>query len=130
MAVNPSYLAFVLEQLQSLPAVGSRRMFGGVGLYSADVFFGLLDNDTLYFKVDDESVKEYQAAGSGPFRPYPDRPEQAMHGYYQVPASVLEDADGLARWARRAVAVGAASARAKRGRRRNTRRAPRRKPAR
>jgi TfoX/Sxy family transcriptional regulator of competence genes len=27
-------------------------MFGGVGLYAADVFFGILAADTLYFKVD------------------------------------------------------------------------------
>ena len=78
-------------------------MFGGVGLYCGDLFFGLIARDELYLKVDDTNRREYQDAGMHAFRPYPDRPGTMK--YYQVPAEVLESAPDLVRWAKKAVAV-------------------------
>jgi DNA transformation protein len=43
-------------------------MFGGVGLYSGDLFFALMDDDVLYFKVDDDQGA-LREAGMGSFRP-------------------------------------------------------------
>ncbi len=107
MAVSRSFLTFVLEQLDGLRLVTHRRMFGGVGVYSDDVFFAVMDNDTLFFKVNDATRPRYEAAGSGPFVPVPGA--APMRGYYAVPVSVLEDADELLAWATDAVVVGAAS---------------------
>lgn len=107
MAVSDGFLAFVLEQLNGIRDVTSRRMFGGIGVYAGDRFFAVLDNNALFFKVDDQTRPQYIAQGAGPFRPDPRGP--AMNGYYQVPASVLEDADALTTWARRAIAVSAAA---------------------
>lgn len=93
----------MLDQLSGLPHVTARSMFGGVGLYSDGLFFGIIARDTLYLKVDDSSRASYEAEGMRPFRPYPDRP--GTMNYYEVPASVLESAPELARWAKEAVAV-------------------------
>jgi len=52
MSVSPSFRIFVLEQLgRVLPDLRVRSMFGGVGLYSGERFFALIDDDTLYFAV-------------------------------------------------------------------------------
>ena len=118
MAVTDSFLTFVLEQLDHVRNVTWRRMFGGVGLYAGERFFGLIDNDRLYFKVDDTTVVDYARAGMTPFRPDP--AQAASMKYYEVPVSVLEDGDELAAWARRAVSAAEASARPK-PRRRSTR---------
>ncbi len=120
MAVSAGFLTFVLEQLEQLGDVTSRRMFGGAGLYCGDVFFAVIDNDTLFFKVNEATVGPYKKAGMGPFQPYPDpdRPE-VNFGYYQVPVGVLEDRDELVGWARAAVDVGRAKSGARR--RRNSR---------
>lgn len=88
-------------------------MFGGIGLYSDGVFFGIVANDTVFFKVDDSTREGYVSRGCEPFRPYKDRPEVSMN-YFQVPADVLEDADELVPWGRAAVRVAAASAETKR----------------
>ncbi len=106
MPVSDGFRRFVLDQLDGLHGVHARAMFGGVGLYADDLFFGLIDDDALYLKVDDSNRGEYVAAGMSAFKPYPDRPETMS--YYQVPAGVLEDADALVAWARRACAVAAA----------------------
>ena len=62
-------------------------MFGGAGLYHDGLFFGLIDDDALYLKVDDSNRIDFEARGKGPFRPFPDRPEAVMN-YYEVPGEV------------------------------------------
>jgi DNA transformation protein len=104
MAVSESFLTFVLEQLGGLPRVSPRRMFGGVGLYCGETFFAVIDNDTLFFKVDDTTRPKYIKRKMPPFQPMPDMP--AMTGYYQVPPGVLEDADAMTDWGQEAVGVG------------------------
>jgi DNA transformation protein len=104
MAVSESFLSFVIEQLAAVRDVSSKRMFGGVGLYSLDTFFAVLDNDTVFFKVDDVTVARYRRRKMPPFQPMKDRPP--MTGYYQVPVAVLEDPDALSDWAAEAIAVG------------------------
>jgi DNA transformation protein len=101
MAVSDSYLSFVLEQLAGVRSVVTKRMFGGVGIYSGDTFFAVIDNDTLFFKVDEVLSAKYRKLGMPPFMPIPGK--AAMSGYYQVPPDVLEDPDELARWARESI---------------------------
>jgi DNA transformation protein and related proteins len=125
--VSSDYLQYVLEQLARLPRVTSRRMFGAIGLYSDGVFFGIVDHDTVFFKVDDGTRERYVLRGSEPFRPYKDRPDVSMN-YFQVPAEVLEDAEELVPWARAAVRVAATSAETKRTSKRATKKRAGRKP--
>jgi DNA transformation protein len=96
-------------------------MFGGVGLYSDESFFGLIAEDTLYLRVDDSNRAEFSARGAAPFRPYADRPQLSM-SYFEAPVEVLEDARQLVEWARRSVAVAMGAANGVRPRR--PRRAP------
>lgn len=106
MSVGAAFLQYVLEQLDRAGRVTSRRMFGGVGLYCDSVFFGLIDDDTLFFKVSDDTRNEYESRGMKPFRPYADKPEVSM-SYYTVPADVLDDQEELVAWARQAVKIAA-----------------------
>src|SRR5436305_10475452 len=104
MAVSREYLDYVHDQLSGLGGVSSRRMFGGAGLYCDEFFFALIDNDTLYLRVNDDNRADYTSRGMSQFRPYADRPELSM-SYYETPADVLEDTAQLVSWARRSVAV-------------------------
>lgn len=105
MPVTASYRAFVLEQLtRVLPEVRARNMFGGVGIYAGPVFFALIGNDVLYFKVDDTTRAGFEQHGMRPFRPFGEEGEVMQ--YYEVPPEVLEDADALRAWADAAVGVG------------------------
>jgi DNA transformation protein len=108
MAVTDEFLQYALEQLAGLGHVITRRMFGAVGLYHEGRFFGLIADDTLYFKVNDSNRGDYEARGMDRFRPYPGKPLLSMT-YYEVPADTLEDADECAEWARKSVAVAAAA---------------------
>jgi DNA transformation protein and related proteins len=105
LKVSEAFKTFVLDQLEDLGDVTARSMFGGVGLYHRDLFFGILARDTLYLRVDDRNLPDYKRAKSKPFRPYPNRSSSMR--YYSVPLNVLESATDLTAWARKA--VGAAS---------------------
>jgi DNA transformation protein len=99
-------------------------MFGGLGLYSGERFFGIVAADELFFKVDDGNRAAYQAALSEPFRPVLDRP--VSMSYWRVPIEVLEDPAELTAWALAAVRA-AENAPRKRKRRGKSRKTPARK---
>ena len=103
MAISNEYVSYVLEQLEGAGAVRARRMFGGVGLYLDGLFFALIADDVLYFKVDDSNRSDYEEAGMGPFRPFADKP--TVMQYYEVPAEVLENRESLREWAGKALRV-------------------------
>jgi DNA transformation protein len=104
VSVSEGFRTFVLEQLaRATPGLRARNMFGGVGLYSGDLFFALMDDDTLYFKADDTNRHRFEQRGMGPFRPGGEGGDVMQ--YYEVPAEVLEDAEVLAPWVADAVEV-------------------------
>jgi DNA transformation protein len=112
MAVNESFRSFVLDQLSRVTThVRSRSMFGGVGIYSGDLFFALIDGDTLYLKVGDSNRGDFEARGLGPFRPFGDDGETMQ--YYQLDEGILEDVNELRPWVDKAVDVARAKRAAK-----------------
>ncbi|HTL97878.1 MAG TPA: TfoX/Sxy family protein [Holophagaceae bacterium] len=111
MPVSPSYKAFVLEQLSAVEPVTSRAMFGGMGIYAQGLFFALIDDDRLYFKVDDATRPRFAEAGMGAFDPFKDG--KTMGGYYELPGEVLEDEERLPEWMREALSVAARASRKK-----------------
>ena len=72
MRVSGGFRDFVLDQLREVPSFRSRAMFGGIGLYAGDTFFGIVAADVLYFKVGDTVLPDYERAGATPFVPYAD----------------------------------------------------------
>ena len=97
---DESFKDFVLDQLLELDGIEARRMFGGYGLYRDETFFGIVHKGKLYFKINDSCAAEYRWRKLKPFRP---NARQTLKSYFQVPADVLEDADGLCRWAVQAI---------------------------
>jgi len=104
MPVSPSYRDFVLDQLGRVAKdIRSRGMFGGVGIYAGEHFFALIDDDTLYLKVDDSNRPDFLAVGMGPFQPFGEGGEVMQ--YYEVPADLLEGGEALGEWVGKAIDV-------------------------
>ena len=82
--------------------VSARRMFGGAGLFSGGVMFGLIGGDTLYLKVDDVNRVAYEDAGTGPFL-YQRQGRDIALSYYEAPPDLLDNPDDLGEWARHAL---------------------------
>ncbi|HEX8254016.1 MAG TPA: TfoX/Sxy family protein [Thermoanaerobaculia bacterium] len=101
MPVSADFREFVLEQLRPVARVTWKRMFGAIGLYADSVFFAIVDDDTLYYKVSDTTRARYEEAGSKAFQPYADGTSSKT--YFEVPPDVLEDEEQLREWTAEAV---------------------------
>lgn len=127
MAVRDSYRDFVLDQLNALRPVTGRRMFGGIGLYAEGIFFGVMDNDTLFFRTGDSNRAAFEARGMPPFQPL--GPGTQPMAYHEVPGDVLENRSELATWLNAAITEAAHAGSAKRPRTRSSPKAPVKAPA-
>lgn len=100
---DDSFKDFILDQLSGLDRVIARKMFGGYGLYQAQIFFGIVFKGRLYFKTDARTRAAYAERGMKPFRP---SPKQTLKNYYEVPVDILENPDQLRGWAETAALLG------------------------
>lgn len=103
-----SFKEFVLDQLDELPDVRARAMFGGHGVYSGSLFFAIIIEGRLYFKADELTRAAFIKRGMKPFT-YTKGKKVLTMKYYEVPPDVLEDSAELTDWAKRAITVAQAS---------------------
>jgi DNA transformation protein len=96
----------VLDKLSVIDDITARPMFGGHGLYWRETIFGILFEDRLYLKVDEQSKGDFVSRGMGPFRP---NERQTLKSYYEVPPDVLDDPEALLSWAEEAIRAGQSS---------------------
>src|SRR5580698_3035074 len=66
MVASASFAEFLREQLAPLGPVTMRRMFGKTGVFCDGVMFGMVADNTLYFRVDDHNRAEFKEAASLP----------------------------------------------------------------
>lgn len=95
MAFSENFRLQIEEKLGAVVPIRTKAMFGGVGIYSGDLFFALIAEDKLYFKVDESNRGDFEAAGMEPFYPY-DSPSPM--GYWELPPKVLASKKTLALW--------------------------------
>jgi DNA transformation protein len=106
------FVEHVCDLLAPLGAVRPKSMFGGFGIYVDEVFCAIVATDTLYFKVDDGNRADYEALGAGPFKPFEGK--QMVLSYYEVPAQVMDDRQGIVEWGRKALQAAKRSGTSKR----------------
>ena len=66
MVASDSFAEFLREQLAPLGRVTMRRMFGKTGVFCNGLMFGMVTDDTLYFRVDDHNRAAFKEAESFP----------------------------------------------------------------
>lgn len=98
---HDDFVEHVAELLSPLGTVRVKAMFGGHCVYVDEVFMAIIASDTLWFKVDDGNRADYEALGSAPFKPFPDK--SMVMSYHEVPADVLDDRLAIIEWAGKAI---------------------------
>ncbi len=104
MASDREFADAVVGRLLPFGPVAARRMFGGFGVTLDGVMFGLIGWNTLYFKVDDGNLGDFERAGMEPFT-YQGKTRPVRMSYWRVPDDVFDDPERLAEWATRALAA-------------------------
>ena len=107
------FTRYLLELLNPLGPISARRMFGGVGLFHGGIMFGLIARDELFLKVGDANRPAYEAAGEAPFSYATKTGSNTITSYWRCPPDLFDEADTFRDWARQAITVAAALARAK-----------------
>ena len=94
------FVEHVLDLLREFGPVTAKPMFGGWGLYHEGLFFALIAEDMLYFKVDEVNRAEFDAAHLEPFVYVTKTDDRMVLSYHQAPAEALDDRLVMAQWAR------------------------------
>jgi DNA transformation protein len=105
MPALPPFVAHVLELLAPLGPVRSRRMFGGHGLYLDSLFVALIADERLYLKADATSRSAFERAGCTPFAYSRSDLSAVTLSYWSAPDDALDSPQGMAPWARLALAA-------------------------
>jgi len=99
------YIDYILDLLSPFGRIKVRKMFSSYGVYKDGVFFALVVDDVVYFKVDDTNRSAYQKRGSKPFSYTRKDGKIVAMSYWEVPANILEDQQQLAKWIEKSIAV-------------------------
>ena len=105
MVASNGYAEFLREQLAPLGRLSMRRMFGKTGVFCDGVMFGVVSDDTLYFRVDDGNRAIFAEAASSPPLNYEKRGTTIDLAFWRAPDRLLDEPDELIAWARAALAA-------------------------
>ena len=95
----------IRELFAGFGAVEVRRLFGGAGLFAGGVMLGLVAGGEIYLKADAETVPVFEAEGCGPFEYATKTGKRALNSYWRLPERLYDDAEELAVWAARSLAI-------------------------
>lgn len=100
---------FIRELLAPFGPVTIKRMFGGAGIWSEGLMFGLIFDGAIFLKVDETSIPDFEREGSKPFvytrAKSKGRVGRASLSYWRLPERLYDDPDELAVWANRALTI-------------------------
>ena len=105
MVASDSFAEFLREQLASLGHVTTRRMFGKTGVFCDGLMFGMVRDDTLYFRVDEKSRTAFAEASAFPPLAYESRGRTIDLSFWRAPDRLFDEPDELLDWARIALAA-------------------------
>ena len=115
MVASDNFAEFLSEQLAPLGRVTMRRMFGKTGVFCDGVMLGMVADNTLYFRVDEENKATFDEAAGFPPLNYSKKGFSIDLGFWRAPERLFDEPDEFLLWARSALAAARRVAR-KRGR--------------
>jgi DNA transformation protein and related proteins len=105
MVASDGFTEFLREQLAPIGRISLRRMFGKTGVFCNGLMFGMVNEDTLYFRVDDGNRDLFREAASAPPLNYAKRGQTIDLSFWRAPERLLDEPDELIVWARAALAA-------------------------
>ena len=105
MVASDTYAEFLQELLAPLGRLTMRRMFGKTGVFCDRVMLGMVTENTLYFRVDDQNRVMFAEAASFPPLNYAKKGETIDLAFWRVPERLFDEPDELVSWARAALAA-------------------------
>ena len=102
MTASNAFAEFLREPLGR---VAMRRMFGKTGVFCDGFMLGMVRDNTLYFRVDDDNRAAFKEAASFPPLNYEKKGGTIDLAFWRAPERLFDEPDELVAWARAALAA-------------------------
>lgn len=107
MSLGAGDIAFATELFSDIPDLTTRRMFGGLGIYSAGMIFALMRSDghILIKAQDGPFADDLAAMGAAKWTYIRNNGTASSMPYWSLPDGAVDDPDLVTQLAYRALAV-------------------------
>ena len=105
MTASDGFAEFLSDQLAPLGRITLRPMFGKTGVFCDGFMLGMVSDNTLYFRVDDDNRAAFKEAESFPPLNYEKKGRTIDLSFWRAPERLLDEPDELVAWARAALAA-------------------------
>ena len=105
MVASDGFAEFLREQLAPLGLITMRRMFGKTGVFCDGLMFGMVRDNTLYLRVDEDNRAAFGEAESFPPLNYEKKGCAIDLSFWRAPERLFDEPDELLAWARAALAA-------------------------
>jgi DNA transformation protein len=105
MVASDRFAEFLRDQLAPLGRIAMRRMFGKTGVFCDGFMLGMVRDNTLYFRVDDDNRAAFKEAESFPPLDYQKKGGTIDLSFWRAPERLFDEPDELVIWARAALAA-------------------------
>ena len=94
-----SFKEFLLgDLLADMDGIEAKKMFGSYGLYLRGKMCGIINDETLYLKTDEETKQKFAEKECKPFSYNKGGETAYLKNYISIPTRLLDDADELKLW--------------------------------
>jgi DNA transformation protein len=104
MPASDEYADYLRDLLRPLGVIRLRRMFGGYGIYADELFFAVVIDGQLYFKVDAVTRPQFEAASLEEWV-YEKEGKPVHMNYFRPPEEIFDEEEALRDWGRLALAA-------------------------
>jgi DNA transformation protein len=105
MTASDGFAEFLRDQLTPLGHITMRRMFGKTGVFCDGFMLGMVRDNTLYFRVDDDNRSVFKEAEAFPPLNYEKKGDTIDLAFWRAPERLFDEPDELVTWARAALAA-------------------------
>jgi DNA transformation protein and related proteins len=105
MVASDGFADFLREQLAPLGRITMRRMFGKTGVFCGGLMLGMVRDNTLYLRVDEDNRAAFKEAESFPPLNYAKKGGTIDLSFWRAPERLFDEPNELVTWARAALAA-------------------------
>ena len=105
MVASDGFAEFLRDQFAPLGRITVRRMFGKTGVFCDGFMLGMVRDNTLYFRVDDDNRADFKEAEAFPPLNYEKKGGTIDLSFWRAPERLFDEPDELVAWARAALAA-------------------------
>lgn len=91
-----------MDVLRNIPGITTKKLFSGWGIYKFGRIFGIIIDDELYFKTNENNLKYFIDKGSHPFS-FERLGKMVSLPYWTLPDEIFSDEEKLVEWIERSI---------------------------